>query len=749
MATEIEPIGGATTGTNWTRSGNTYTTTGQFANLGIPLAPLTSGKICFEIDVVTSTGTSGIYCGLQRTAPPGGNSHNDPAISVSIDLNPNLGTRITVTIDIDNGTIQRNNETPLALAGSGTVFYFGIYDGSSASTGSITLYFKETEFINPIPSGATAWYETLNPPVARFTKNGNDVTSANEGDTVTVNIISDTTATGTVNYTLSGISSADINDASLTGSVSLTNYEASFDIVITNDVTTSEGVETLTVSFLLDGTNYSYDLTINDSSATQFVASGGALTELNGYGVHTFTSSGTFTVTAGGTIEYLVIAGGGGGGSDMGGGGGAGGYLAGSMALAAGTYSIVIGAGGSGAPAGTAQVRGYNGVDTVALGLTAFGGGGGASTHTPTVAPAGDGGSGGGGSGARTAGTSGGLNGTGTPGQGNDGANSGNAWYPGGGGGAGAAAIQTGSIISHGGIGIENSILGTSYYWAAGGGGAGYSLFGGDGGLGGGGGGAPRGGTSGLGGGSALNSGSGAEIGITVAQTNKRGGSAGANTGSGGGGGSHYNAANNGGDGGSGIVILRYTTPPPIIGFNQTGGDLTITLRARGGATPGASQPNGTVVPYTISGDYITESSIGQPLTGNFVLTDNTDEITINVGTIPNTTLVFTAFGETVSYETVFPATLVGDAVYAPITFDIGYYKTLPVHAVINGIPVSMSDSEWVSNGAVGNYNTKSIPKPDLQEVVPYRFTTVSGGGRMNTFPVKPLGAEIIIETWY
>lgn len=181
----------------------------------------------------------------------------------------------------------------------------------------------------------------------------------------------------------------------------------------------------------------------------------------------------------------------------------------------------------------------------------------------------------------------------------------------------------------------------------------------------------------------------------------------------------------------------------------QVGSDLTIILNILGGETPGASQPNGTTVPYTISGNYITEDKIGNPLTGNFVLTDNTDEITISLLTIPNTTLTFTAFGETVTYDIVFPATMTENIIDVPVTFDLGYYKTIPTQAVINGIPVSMSDDEWVSNGAVGNYNTKPIPKPDLQEVVPYRFTTVSGGGKMNTFTIRPLGAEIINETWF
>ena len=64
-------------------------------------------------------------------------------------------------------------------------------------------------------------------------------------------------------------------------------------------------------------------------------ASGGIINDYthpggNVYRAHTFSSSGTFTISApgglGDTVEYLVIAGGGGGGKQHGGGGGAGGY---------------------------------------------------------------------------------------------------------------------------------------------------------------------------------------------------------------------------------------------------------------------------------------------------------------------------------------------------------------------------------------------------------------------------------------
>ena len=95
--------------------------------------------------------------------------------------------------------------------------------------------------------------------------------------------------------------------------------------------------------------------------------------------VHTFTNSGTLVVTAGGTVEYLVIGSGGGGGGGYsgqhwtgGGGGGAGGYRcsvagerSGSNApaesartLTTGSYMISVGNGGVG---GSKTSDGVNG----------------------------------------------------------------------------------------------------------------------------------------------------------------------------------------------------------------------------------------------------------------------------------------------------------------------------------------------------------------------------------------------------
>jgi hypothetical protein len=165
------------------------------------------------------------------------------------------------------------------------------------------------------------------------------------------------------------------------------------------------------------------------------------------YKVHTFTSSGTFTVTQAGQVEFLVIGGGGSGGcgsdnNQAGGGGGAGGYrssvvgeLSGGGVVAeslfdvgVSAYTVTIGAGGAVSPP---AVTGVAGNPSSFGGITSAGGGRGSDSRGDF--PATSGGSGGGG--GSTGGTTGA---SGTSGQGFDGG-SGSSSNAGGGGGAGEA----------------------------------------------------------------------------------------------------------------------------------------------------------------------------------------------------------------------------------------------------------------------------------------------------------------------
>lgn len=280
------------------------------------------------------------------------------------------------------------------------------------------------------------------------------------------------------------------------------------------------------------------------NSVGGFSAIGGTITEINGYRIHTFTSSDTFVVMNGGNVEILVVAGGGGGGDRFGGGGGAGGlYYNSALALTSGTsYSVVIGGGGSGGL--TNNTRGSSGNNTTfGVLVTMTGGGGGASETNAALS----GGSGGGGSyGTITPGT-------GTSGQGYGGGTGQTSVRVNGGGGGASEAGKGSGTRPDGGNGLQYSISGTATYYAGGGGGADNRVdsggFGGptagNGGLGGG----------GQGGGGESNGQADSRSGVGVAGT--------ANTGGGGGGGSYIpsiTSGRQGGSGGSGIVIIRYIT---------------------------------------------------------------------------------------------------------------------------------------------------------------------------------------------
>jgi hypothetical protein len=253
-------------------------------------------------------------------------------------------------------------------------------------------------------------------------------------------------------------------------------------------------------------------------------AIGGNITYANGYWVHTFTGSGTFSTQEAIEVDALVVAGGGGTGFHIPGGGGAGGFLAvSSIPLTKGEFSVLVGSGGAaGATEGSPQGR--SGSNSSFLSSVAIGGGYG-GTRQLTPASGGSGGSGGGGGGAGSSGTA--TAGSGTSGQGNSGGNG--YLYPdgraAGGGGGGASAAGVAGSFGAGGAGGAGALWGGAYYAGGGGGSSGNSS--GAGGIG--------------GGGSGTNFGSGLPAGNGTA-----------NTGGGAGGGE------NGASGGSGVVIIRY-----------------------------------------------------------------------------------------------------------------------------------------------------------------------------------------------
>ena len=266
-------------------------------------------------------------------------------------------------------------------------------------------------------------------------------------------------------------------------------------------------------------------------------ASGGTVTAVGEYTIHTFTSTGTFTVIDSTLteVEVLVVGGGGSGGgpgnTPASGGGGGGGVLTASRSIDVQSYIVTVGDG-----AGTYDDGGYSAFDDMVV----FGGkgivsgyDGGASGYCTLGSWLCNGVDYGDASGNLEAQRAGGV---------------GSSDYCGGGAGAGGvgqdATIPNGG---KGGDGILSSISGTATYYGGGGGGGSSGSSGGSGGLGGGGNGAD-----------------GPAVWPKSGEPNTGGG------GGGNGGSSSFFA-----EGGSGIVIVRYKAAASSEQSCGTGGSVT------------------------------------------------------------------------------------------------------------------------------------------------------------------------------
>ncbi len=343
-----------------------------------------------------------------------------------------------------------------------------------------------------------------------------------------------------------------------------------------SDLTTNRASVVLQYIDATQGWLYTVENNVGDLEQTLYVtASGGTETTSGNFKIHTFTSSGTFTVSCAGnssgsnTVSYMVVAGGGGAAK---GGGGAGGYReskssfdsytsfpgasSGGLSVSAQAYPVTVGAGGNGAPDGAQSSNSTGGAASVFSTVTSTGGGGGAGdngggggapggpSNIPQAGQAGGGGSGGGGSNGPLAtggptvavpGPSGGGETVqGFAGQGDFPAHSNFS----GGGGGGASEVGGSNGAAQGGDGATTSINASSVT-RGGGGGAGGSSPGPS----------PSGAAGGSGGG-----------GPGGNHPNGNGTAGTTNTGSGGGGGSQAPGGNDGdgANGGSGIVIIRY-----------------------------------------------------------------------------------------------------------------------------------------------------------------------------------------------
>ena len=200
------------------------------------------------------------------------------------------------------------------------------------------------------------------------------------------------------------------------------------------------------------GCNYYQLPSTTASDALCTVATGGTITQLGGYRVHIFDTSGTFAITQAGigTLKLFIVGGGGGSSASNYNGGAGGAIVAAETTLAVGSTTVTVGTGGA--------IDGY-GVSS-SFGVVAFAVGG---------APAGVAVGGTSGAGSGVAGATGGLAGGAGVGisSGPDGAAAG-------GGGGGASAV-----------GSDGTVGGPPYFGVAGAGGDGYvnsfGVFGGGG----------------------------------------------------------------------------------------------------------------------------------------------------------------------------------------------------------------------------------------------------------------------------
>ena len=270
-------------------------------------------------------------------------------------------------------------------------------------------------------------------------------------------------------------------------------------------------------------------------STTTPTVTGGTITVVGDYTIHSFLSGVTsYTTDTQQDVDILILAGGGGGGGDNGGGGGAGGMLEETaVTTVVGTHSMSVGAGGSGGAVSVTGLRGNDSTVTLdgVLTFTAVGGGGGGPSAGNLDQK--DGGSAGG-CGQQEHG----VTGSAVAGQGHVGGTCNTAFKGGsGGGGAGAPGVNnTGGGPTAGGDGRQNNYRTGVNVWYGGGGGGGDCQVAcgyGAGGQGGG----------GQGGGPSTQPVAGA-----------------VNSGGGGGGGGQATGYQAGYDGGSGIIVIKRPT---------------------------------------------------------------------------------------------------------------------------------------------------------------------------------------------
>ena len=601
--TDFSEIVSLTANTSTVAEGNLVSFTLVTANV------VNGANVFFSVLPVTANITTGDFFG---------------ANTGTVTINSNQGT-FALFANADYSLVDETNET------------FKVQIRTVEPTGNIVFVSSNVAI--------TDFFKRIN--VFRFEESSSSIV---EGTSITFTVFAHNISPGTLlHYYTSGAAGI---SGSNTGSIAMNSVSNTITLTTASTV---PGGETRTFNLILSESNLgapiatSNTITVIDSSLAYLNATGGTVTTISGYRIHTFTSSNTFVVSnfstaAFNTANILVIAGGGGGGRDYvdgrpGGGGGAGGFVyQTSIPLSASnTYNITIGAGGAASiPAsGTVGANGSNTSLNAGGGfanILAVGGGGGGTWVSNS--PGRNGGSGGGG---YTAGSGYGFPSPtqqGFPGSSFQGHPQGLNWQGGGGAdGAGVAGAPASWGVpapatpgfapfrrtATGGPGKISDITGSNVYYAGGGGG------GTDG---------PN--DAGIGGGGY----SGLYQSVVPASRPLAGVGGNVNTGGGGGAGSAGPASPgallDAGSGGSGIVIIRYAYLPPAFYTSVTANSSSIAEGSNAFFVINTTFANAAILYYDTVGN-VTSSNFVNGNTGSFTVTSNATVLRLQtVGNIPN-----------------------------------------------------------------------------------------------------------------
>lgn len=209
-----------------------------------------------------------------RTSATGGNVPTYTLVR-SVD-NVNEGSTFTVTLATTNvaqGTYVPYTISNIASADISNApltgnFIVGVSDSITYTVSSDQITEGEEAFFMELDNNESNVYVTFND--TSFSSNPTYTLSSshstiNEGQQLSITLLTTNVTDGTpVPFTITGVDSADLNGQNLTGNLTIQNGSATIAYNIAEDLSTSEGSETLV--FSLDGGQDSISIDINDSS---------------------------------------------------------------------------------------------------------------------------------------------------------------------------------------------------------------------------------------------------------------------------------------------------------------------------------------------------------------------------------------------------------------------------------------------------------------------------------------------------